>query len=132
MAKHRVGRHRPRPGCAASNSGIFNRIPATKPAAGKKNFTQGKNCFVARAACSNVAGPDFAVTRRDAVLRRPVQLQHGAGPSRAAKGKPRPDGGDACKVNAGHVRICTRIIGCSRGLADLKSALPQQNKDRIP
>jgi len=69
----------------ASKICIFNAILAAKQAARKKIFTRGKNCFVAQAACSKVAQPDFALNRQDAVLQNPVQLQDGTGPARAAR-----------------------------------------------
>jgi hypothetical protein len=68
----------------ASKICIFDAILAAKQAARKKFFTRGKNCFVAQAACSKVAKPDFAPNRQDAVLQSPVQLQDGTGPARAA------------------------------------------------
>jgi hypothetical protein len=49
-----------RPGFGASKIRNFNRIPATKRAARKKIFPQGKNRFVAKATCSKVAKPEFA------------------------------------------------------------------------
>jgi hypothetical protein len=48
------------PGFGASKIRNFNRILATKRAARKKIFPQGKNRFVAKAACSKVAQPEFA------------------------------------------------------------------------
>jgi hypothetical protein len=59
-AKIRADLQRPRQGFGASKIRNFNRIPATKRAARKKIFTQGKNRFVAKAACSKVAAPEFA------------------------------------------------------------------------
>ena len=96
----------------------------------EKIFPQGKNRFVAKAACSKVAKPEFAWHRRDAFVRHPVQRRHRTGPARAANGKGRLDGGDAYKVNTGDVRFCTRGIRYSRHPAKVKGAPPQQNKDR--
>jgi hypothetical protein len=87
LAKNRADLQGPCRGFDASKIRNINRILATKRVARKKIFTQGKNCFVAQAACSKVAKPEFASTRRDAVLRSPVQLRHGTGPARAANGK---------------------------------------------
>ena len=85
----------------ASKICIFNAILAAKQAARKKFFTRGKNCFVAQAACSKVAQPDFALNRQDTLLQSPVQLQDGTGPARAARRERRLDGGDACNCDAG-------------------------------
>jgi hypothetical protein len=60
LIRYRADPQSPHPGFGASKIRNFNRIPATKRAARKKIFTQGKNCFVAKAACSKVAKPEFA------------------------------------------------------------------------
>jgi hypothetical protein len=60
LIRYRADPQGPRPGFGASKIRNSNRIPATKRAARKKIFPQGKNRFVAKAACSKVPKPEFA------------------------------------------------------------------------
>jgi hypothetical protein len=60
LLRWRADPQSPRPGFGASKLRNFNRILATKCAARKKIFPQGKNCFVAKAACRKVAKPESA------------------------------------------------------------------------